>query len=247
MWTNERGVAAMLVVGCLALLPGGRAEAFDHGTYDAILRKHVKGGRVDYHALNAEARKALGSYLERLGRAELAGAGRDEKLAFYLNAYNALVLHAILERYPGITSVMKVPGFFKTTRFRVAGKDLSLDELENKLIRPTFRDPRVHFALVCGARSCPPLPSRAYLGATVQRQLDELTRAFINSPAGVVVRDGRPRISALFQWYADDFKAQSGTVGKYLAAYHKRHGPLLARTKDAELGYLDYDWSLNGK
>ena len=147
-----------------------------------------------------------------------------------------------MDRWPGVGGVRKVPGFFKKLKHRVAGKSITLDDLENKVIRPTFKDPRVHFALVCGARSCPPLRCRAFYGGGLNRVLERLTRRFINSKLGVRAEGEKLSVSKLFTWYAGDFEASDGTVGKYLARYHKTQG---ARLATAKLEYQPYSWALN--
>lgn len=237
-------IAGILASALSLVAPNARAKTIDHSIFDGILRGHVDAGVVHYAAIKSKAGASLRRYVRQLGQAQLDGASRAERLAFYLNAYNALVIAQVVDRWPNVTSVTKVPGFFKRTKQRVAGQLLTLDELENKLIRAQFHDARIHFALVCAARSCPPLPSRAYRAATIEKTLDRLARAFINSAAAVVVRQGKPHISRLFEWYAEDFRRDGGTVGRYLARYHDSLADVLAKT--TSFSYLDYDWRLNG-
>jgi hypothetical protein len=224
-----------------ALAPAARA-AVSHEPFDAILKKHVKRGRVDYEGIKRESRAALDGYVKALGKARLAGASRNEKLAFYLNAYNALVIKSVVDRLP-VESVMKVPGFFKRHRHTVAGRRVTLDELEHGIIRPTFKDARVHFALVCAARSCPPLRAAAFHAGSVDGVLDRLAKSFVNSWSGVRIQGARVRVSQIFNWFADDFRKSAGSVGRFLARYHEKHAGLLKRTRRFE--HLPYDWSLN--
>jgi len=237
------GAVAPLVAGCVLVSAAAPAAAFDHSAYDKLLRRYVKGGRVAYARIKREARDDLARYLAAVGKARLKGVGRDARLAFYLNAYNALVIKAVVDRYP-IARVTAVRGFFDRLRYRVAGRRVTLDQLEKKIILPTFKDPRVHFALVCAARSCPPLRARAYRGRTVRRVLELLARRFINSRRGVrVAKAGRVAVSRIFQWYAKDFSRASGSVGRYLAKYHARHAAALRRR--TTFAYLPYSWALN--
>ena len=222
----------------------GHADAFDHGRYDGVLRGHVKGGRVDYAGIRANSMPELDAYLTSVGQARLEGLSRSDRLAFFLNAYNALVIREVARRHP-LNSVQKVSGFFKKLKHKVAGKVLTLDELEHKIIRPQFTDARVHFALVCAARSCPPLRAAAFQGSSLDRVLDRLTRSFINSWNGVRIKDDAIQISQLFNWFAEDFRRDAGSVGRYLARYHKTAAPRLAKITRFE--YLPYDWSLNAK
>ena len=217
----------------------------DHKPLHQILSTRVKGGRVDYAGIrnHAATRARLNSYVAAVGQAKVGGMGRKARLAFYLNAYNALVLKAVVDRWP-LANVTKVPGFFKRLRHKVAGRLVTLDQLENKIIRPQFKEPRIHFALVCAARSCPPLASAAFGAANLEPMLERLARSFINSHRGVQVRGGAVKVSKLFNWYAADFAAASGSVGKYLARYHKRHA---TRLTGGKLDYLHYDWSINKK
>jgi hypothetical protein len=236
---------ALIAAPTLILLAAGSAAAFDHAPFDGLLRAHVRGGRVDYAALKARGARELDAYLAAVARAELRGLSRPAQLAFYLNAYNALVIGEVVRRWPGIRSVKAVAGFFDKQRHRVAGASLTLNDLENKLIRPRFKDARIHFALVCAARSCPPLPSRAFDPRTLEQTLDGLARDFIRSPAGVRIAGGELRASRLFEWYEADFRESAGSVLGYLARYHPL-GKQLASGK-LRLAFLDYDWALNGR
>ena len=213
--------------------------------YDDLLKRYCKAGRVDYDGIKAQASKQLDDYIKYIGGRGLPGS-RAAKLAFYINAYNALVIKMVVDRSPGFKGVMTVPGFFKKQRNAVAGRKVTLDELENKLIRPTFKEPRIHFALVCGARSCPPLRCRAFSAGGLNRTLEGLTKRFINGRHGVRLnKTGEHQISKLFKWYQQDFDAASGSVGKYLARYHSSAAGALA--KQQSFKYLDYSWALNKK
>ncbi|MCA9669567.1 MAG: DUF547 domain-containing protein [Myxococcales bacterium] len=215
--------------------------------WDRLLRKYCRAGRVGYSRMAKEAKGELQQVVAWVG-ARAPGGSRASRLAFYLNAYNALVVNAIVARSPGFRGVMTVPGFFKALRHRVAGRTMTLDQLENSLIRPTFKEPRVHFALVCGAQSCPPLRCRAFTAAGLETTLEGLARAFINSARGVVLpptKNAPPRVSSLFKWYAADFTAAAGSVAKYLAKYHGKASQRI--TAATRLDYLPYSWRLNGE
>ena len=232
-----------LLTALALVAPAASAHAFDHSPYQSLLTSHVKHGRVSYAGIRGDraARTRLNGYVASLGRASIAKLGREAQLAFFLNAYNALVIKAVVDRMP-LSSVMKVKGFFKRFKHRVAGRDVTLDQLENSIIRPRFKEPRIHFALVCAAKSCPPLSSRAFSARSLERHLDGLARAFINGPHGVQVKGGKATISKLFQWYEGDFKAAAGSLGKYLARYDKKNAALLVK---GGFSYLHYNWELN--
>lgn len=237
------GLAVALVTMLLSW--SGVARAADHATLDQILQKHVKHGKVDYKGIKEQSAVQLGAFLRSIAGAKPAAMARKERLAFYLNAYNALVIKAVVERLPGITSVKKVKGFFDKVRHTVGGRKLTLNQLENDIIRPFFKDARIHFALVCAARSCPPLQARAFTGATLDRTLSRLSTSFINSRLGVRGAGDGMAISQLFNWYAKDFQQAAGSVGKYLARFHKQHARALAARDSFQ--YIKYDWGLNSQ
>ena len=216
----------------------------DHAPLDKILRTHVKNGRVNYTAIKTRDLTTLETYIESVGSACLGDLSREGKLAFYLNAYNALVIKSVIDRMP-LPSVKGIKGFFDGKRYKVAGKSLTLNDLENKIIRPRFKEPRIHFALVCAAKSCPPIMSKAFSAKTVKRDLERLTRRFLNSSAGVVIKGDKVTVSQLFNWYAVDFVKSAGSVAAYLAKYRPGDAELLG-DKDLKISFLEYNWKLNG-
>ncbi len=226
------------------LLLAAPALAFSHAPFDALLKKHVKRGKVDYQGIKATSQAQPNPNVAAVGKARVGGMSKNTKLAFYLNAYNALVIKGVVDRLPGFTSVMKVKGFFDKHKHLVAGKRVTLNQLENTIIRPSFKEPRIHFALVCGARSCPPLRAAAFRTSGLDGVLERLARNFINGRHGVQVKGDAVKVSQLFKWYAKDFEQASGSVGKYVARYHKKHADKLSTAK---LGYLHYSWVLNKK
>ncbi len=206
----------------------------------AVLAPFVRDGRVDYDAL--VARVDLDALYREVAERELAGADRDEQLAFYLNAYNLLVLFQVRERLrrePGWRGPVSLPDklrFFVLARHRVAGRDLNLLALENRVIRRGFREPRIHFALNCASSSCPHLPGFLFVGETLEEDLERLTDAFINSEE--VRYDAASHtltVSPIFKWYRRDF---SPSVQAFIARYRDVPG-------DARLRYGAYDWRLN--
>ncbi|MBN1458828.1 MAG: DUF547 domain-containing protein [Armatimonadetes bacterium] len=222
------------------------AKPFDHALFDEILRAHVKNGFVDYAALKAERETQLDRYLQSL--AEVKGfAGQDDELAFWLNAYNAGVIKAVLERYPDIKSVMDIEDFFTIKRWRLAGKTYSFDELENEIIRPKFTDPRVHFVLVCASRSCPPLQHEAMDAARVQSQLEAAAKAAINRRKYVQV-DAEAKVltvTRIMSWYQQDFVDHSGSIQNYVATYIDEPQKSKLWRGQYTVKFMDYDWTLN--
>lgn len=207
---------------------------------DAFLKKHVREGMVDYAAA-ARDQEALKGLLQMVGTADQKGASASEKKAFFINAYNLLVVGAVLERYP-LPSVKEVPGFFDKRTFAVAGERLTLNDLENKKLREPYQDPRIHFVLVCAAKGCPPLRAGAFLPASVDQQLTEQTRLALNDPAFVRVNQNKKQVqvSEIFKWYAADFPAGSQGLISFLNTY--RSAPV---KENFSIGHYSYDWTLN--
>ena len=219
-------------------------DVIDHQPLEDVLQAHVnKKGMVAYKALaSSEQAKVLRSYVDAVGKAEPKGHKRKARLAFYINAYNAIVLQSIVDHLP-TTSVMKVDGFFKKKKHLVAGKKMTLDELENQLIRKKFKEPRIHFVLVCGAKSCPRLRRKAMTAKNLNRQLARATKEFL--PLATKVEGNTVTTSQLFNWFAEDFVAAKGSVGAYLAEYIPEHAEVLKAAKKVEFSH--YDWALNAQ
>ncbi|MEZ5299433.1 MAG: DUF547 domain-containing protein [Verrucomicrobiales bacterium] len=238
---------ALAALACMAVAPHAAAQDPSwQDLYDGLLKKYVTDSGVKYKAWHADAadRKSLGGVVWAIGRESLAGKSRDEKLAFYLNAYNAWILHEILSDYPtggpGGGGFFGRNKFFKSREIKVAGKATTFHDLENEIIRPAFHEPRIHFALNCASASCPPLRAAAFRADTLDATLDQLTRAFVSENAsGVAVEGGDAEVSKIFDWYEDDFEGAGG-VRAFINKY--RRSPLPA---DADIDFQDYDWSLN--
>jgi hypothetical protein len=223
------------------------AGAFDHAKLDGVLHAYVADARVDYDGLRAHPAE-LDAYL-----AAVAKAPPDEPLAFWLDAYDALVLHALATAPALPAKVTDLPGFFDKTTWVVAGKARTLNEIET-LLRTTFHDPRVHFALNCGARSCPPLPAQAFPEdpAALDRVLDRLTSSFLGG-AGVRIDNStrQVQVTRLMDWYGADFTTQAGSLDAYLRAHVTDPARATALRTALDAGYTitfqPYDWTVNGR
>jgi Protein of unknown function, DUF547 len=227
-----------------ASVPAGAAVP-DPAPFDAVLAARARGGGFDYRAATGQDRKRLSAYLANLGDARPATMSANEKKAFYINAYNAMAIGIVLERWP-VDSIMKVDGAFSKIRRRIGGEELSLDEIENRL--RAMNDARFHFAIVCVSESCPPLAARAYTADTVSAALDRQARAFINDGKRNVLdrRTGKVALSKIFDWNRKEFEAEVGTLAKYVARYV--NDPETARwlaTAALAPVFLEYDWALN--
>lgn len=247
----------------------GRAESFDHGhaLLGTVLARHVRAGRVDYAALQRD-REPLDRYVSELAKVSaerVSGWTPAERLAFWINGYNALVLRTIIDHYPirrgslvGIAfpanSIWQIPGAFSERLFEVAGRRVSLDDIEHRIIRPAFVEPRIHVALVCAARSCPVLRAEPYVATRLDAQLDEQSRRFAADRVHGLhtAADGRGvEVSSIFKWFGADFAPLGGGnerrgVLAFLAAHSTDTTLLpLLRNPSTPIDYLDYDWTLN--
>jgi len=220
------------------------AHALDHSTFDRILKKYVKSGVVNYKGLKAD--KDFPGYLQTISHTKVSGLSQSEQLSFWINAYNASCLNGVLRRYP-IKSVMNDKQFFSKKEHKVAGQTLSLNDVEHGILRKQFKEPRIHFAVNCASKSCPPLADTAYVASKLNSQLDAAARRFINDPTRnkFDVAGKKAMLSALFKWYGKDFGSQSqmlNTIAKYASASVAG----MLRSGNVAVSYLRYDWGLNG-
>jgi hypothetical protein len=209
--------------------------------YGRLLKKYVTSSGVRYAdwKANVEDMKGLQTVVDGIAAAPASTAKTKEQLAFHINAYNAWILHEALEKYPTKSVKDALFTFFTTKRITVAGEKMSFNRLEKEIIRPRFDEPRVHFALNCASRSCPPLRDTPYSGATLEADLEQLARAFLNSSRGVIITKEGANLSKIFDWYKEDF---GGTPGVITFINKRRPTPIPA---NAKLTYQEYDWSLN--
>jgi len=229
----------------LACATGARAETSPlwAGTYNKLLAKYVTNSGVKYAAWknNTADMKALQSVVDGIGNEKISGLSKKDQLAFYINAYNAWILHEALAKYPTKSVKDTLFTFFLSQRLKVAGEAMSFNHLEKDIIRPKFGEPRVHFALNCASRSCPPLNREAFRGDKLDGQLEALAVAFVNTPRGVdySAANKTAALSKIFDWYKEDFQSAGGPI----AFINKRHNPPLPN--DVKITYQDYNWSLN--
>jgi hypothetical protein len=212
-------------------------------TYNRLLTKYVTDAGVKYAAWKSDPAdmKAIQDVVDGVAGEKVEGKSRNDQLAFYLNAYNAWILHEALEKYPTKSVKDALFTFFLTKRIKVAGQQMSFNGLEKDIIRQKFGEPRVHVALNCASRSCPPLNREPFRGEKLDRQLEKLTVAFVNSKKGVEPLPDQKSValSMIFNWYKDDFKG----VGGPIAFINQRRNPPLPN--DVKITYQEYDWDLN--
>jgi len=252
---GSRQFFVLCLISCLLFLslPGlsWPADAVDHTLYADLLKKYVKDGVVNYRGFKNEENR-LDEYLKALEDTDTSKLSRDEQLAFYINAYNATTIKLILSGYPGIRSIwdlgsriFKSKSPFRKNIVRIEGEAISLDDLEHGIIRPRFKEPRVHFAVNCASKSCPPLISEPYQGSILDQQLDDSTRAFLNNAEQNRLEGNRLYVSKIFKWFEEDFNED--VVGFFLRfADMELKERLITNRDNIKVKYLDYDWSLNG-
>jgi hypothetical protein len=209
-----------------------------HDAWDQLLQQHVSAaGKVDYKSFKKDKAK-LEAYLETLKNNPPKGYwSRADKMAFWINAYNAFTIKLIVENYP-VSSITKLHGGkpWEVKWIKIGDKTYTLNNIENDILRPQFKDARVHFALNCAAKSCPPLLNRAWTGANLEANLEKQAKAFINNPLFNKIGAKEVQVSKIFEWYAADF----GSLVQFLNKYSTKKIASGARVK-----YLDYDWGLN--
>lgn len=225
----------------LSLILGLHAATFaqpNHDAWNTLLQKYVTtSGKVNYKMLKAD-QTALNAYLNTLA-AETPQTtwSRADKMAYWINAYNAFTVKLITDHYP-LTKITNLDGGkpWDVKRIELGGKKYSLNQIENEIIRPQFKDPRIHFALNCAAKSCPPLYNRAFTAANLEKALTERTRRFLADPNANTLGVERVSVSKIFEWYAADF----GKLPEFLSKYSN-----VAVQANAAVDYREYDWRLN--
>jgi uncharacterized protein DUF547 len=267
-------ILGLLLVASLGQLHPARADAaadlfrsaaaksmqpVDHGTWDRLLKTYVKPSadglnRVDYRALKETGRQALKAYIGTLEEIDPRRLDRADQFAVLANLYNAKTLEIVADRYP-VGSIKDIslggsglgwltPGPWKAKVTKIGGVALSLDDIEHGILRPIFKDPRVHYALNCASIGCPNLSSDAFVGVHLDAQLEAAARAYVNSDRGVKVQGKGAIVSSIYVWYKGDFGADDRAVLDHLRRYA---APALARQLEQVSSIQDhtYDWALN--
>ncbi len=230
------------------------AAGFDHLRFDQILYQYVNNkGRVDYNGIAANP--IFKAYITSLETADINALSGNAQLAFWLNAYNAVTIDKVIKWKPK-KSVREtlLPGIWTSTRFfatrqhTVAGKQMSQDDIEHDILRKQFKDPRIHFAIICASSGCPPLPRLAYTENNVQAKLEEETRKYINSQRGIRIdhTENTLYLSKLFDWFAKDFELKAGSVLGFVKPYISEDLRAFLERKP-KTAYIHYDWALNAQ
>ncbi|MFT4568840.1 MAG: hypothetical protein ACI9FN_003809 [Saprospiraceae bacterium] len=211
-----------------------------HDVWDALLKKYVSSsGFVDYKGLKSEQSK-LDVYLEALAENSPKDSDLSKSaMAYYINLYNAATVKLILDNYP-LASIKEINGGEPWSKewINLGGKKYSLNNIEHDILRPRFKDERVHFAVNCASASCPKIANRAFNGSDLETLLEKLTREFINDSKLNSIDPKGPQLSKLFQWYQGDFDNVIDFVNQYSE---------VKVSTSAKITYKDYLWNLNGK
>ncbi len=244
-------ISGMLICAGHAALPRVSPNGVAHALFTQVLADHVKNGVVDYKAIKTDAR--FPQYLAFLQGTNPAALSGNEKLAFWINAYNAFTIQYVLNKYPIKSLMNKLSyatggGTFKNKFIEINGQKYSLNDIENDIIRP-MGDARIHFALVCGAKSCPPLRSEAFTADRLNEQLDEQGRLFMKQTEKnrFDFEKNEIYISKIFDWFKDDFRQNSRSELDFIAKYlpEEQAQKLLANAATLKVKHTDYDWDLN--
>lgn len=208
------------------------------GKADAFFKAHVKDGLVGYKAIKSDP-SALNGLVKQVAGFPAKAATPQVRKAFYINAYNLLVIKSIVDRYP-TKSPMDINGFFDGQKHLVGGDKLTLNQLEKeKLLKPT-KDARLHFVLVCAAISCPRIANFAYLPDQLDKQMETQTKLALNDASFIRPQGSKVLVSEIFKWYAQDFTNDAGSIANYLNKYRASKVD-----NKAKIGYYTYNWSLN--
>ncbi len=247
--------SALLVLALLLTVPdaaGGEGGEVLGGeeAFNASLGRYVKEGVVDYTGW-ARDLDGLNRFVDFLEEVELESLSPDEKKALFINAYNAFMLRMIFDHYP-LKSVFEIkPDPFKQKRFNLGGDKVSLDHIEHEMLRK-MGDARIHFAIVCASRGCPDQASEVYRAERLDEQLDKAARRYFSQDKGLVVEGNPPRrirVSKILEWFGKDFGRGDEEKVRFITRFApKEWKASLEKGADSlSLGYLDYDWSLNGQ
>lgn len=247
----------------LAQPAGANVPDFDHqySAWNQALNQFAKDGGFDYKALKKDP-ALLNDFLESISslpKNEYEKLDKEQKIAFWINTYNVLAVKTILDHYPlkkGLSwkavaypknSIQQIPNVWDRPILKIFNEDFSLNRIEHDTLRKEFKEPRIHFALVCAARGCPPLRMEAYVPERLNAQLDDQARQFFANPekAKYDVQEDVLHLSSILHWFGKDFEKDGGPI-----EFAKKYMPKAAGQKlsdKTKIKWLDYDWSLNEK
>ncbi|MCL6462389.1 MAG: DUF547 domain-containing protein [Flavobacterium micromati] len=231
----KKTFALLLILMLISISAFSQKDTFFSKT-NSFLKKYVSDNKVDYFAIKTSPNE-LDDLVKIIANYDLTTDENSNK-AFLINAYNLLVLKGITIQFP-VKSPLDIAGFFDKTIYTISGKKITLNDIENKMLRAKYNDARLHFVLVCGANGCPPIIAEAYLPETLDAKLDQQTSIALNNPNFIKVKGDKIQLSQLFEWYKADFKNKEI---EFINSF--REAKINPKTK---FSYYPYDWSLNKK
>lgn len=209
---------------------------------DAFLKENVNKNKVNYESIKKNDTD-LNALVKIIAKFDLTNENEQNKKAFFINAYNILIINAIVAKYP-VKSPLDIHGIFDKTKHEIANTTFTLNDIENKMLREKYNDSRIHFVLVCGANGCPPITNFAYTPENLDKQLDKQTRLAINNPNFIQINSKQKKVevSQIFEWYSKDFITKNSNLIDFLNQYLNK--PI---DNTYKLSFYGYDWTLNKK
>jgi len=224
-----------------------------HADWDVVLMKYVHAGKVDYNKIlrTPADLKRLNDYLITLGNTEVKLLSRDERLAFWINAYNAFTVKMILNHYP-LKSIKDIKDPWKQKLWYVSSEKLSLDDIEHIKLRKELKEPRIHFAIVCASIGCPALYPEAFEKENIEELLSRVTRLFFTEPRNFHLETSEKittiHLNGIFKWFGNDFGKDDKQMVAFIQPYlQKKDRDIISASDTIKIKYLYYDWSLNDK
>jgi hypothetical protein len=217
---------------------GVENNVVDHSAWEKLLKKYVaENGDVNYKGFKKNVEQ-LNNYVDYLAtKIPSENWSKPEKLAYFINVYNANTIKLIIDNYP-IKSIKDIKNPWSKKRIKIGNEDFSLEDIEHQILRE-MDEPRNHFAINCASTSCPKLLNSAYTSENVEQLLDKATNSFIENPKKNIISEHQLQLSKIFKWYKSDFTT-NGNLIDYINQYSK-----VKIHRDATITYLEYDWNLN--
>ena len=231
------------------------AQPIDHSTWDMFLRKYVRPdgngyNKFAYGEVSSADKAMLENYIQKLSQVEITERARPVQLAYWINLYNALTIKVVLDHYP-VASIRDIRlggllsrGPWDGELVEIEEEQITLNAIEHEILRPIWRDPRLHYAINCASVGCPNLHNRAFTAANTPQLLDQLATAYLAHPRGLSIENNEATVSSIFQWFAYDFGNSEQKIIKHIAKYAPAQ-KAQALIKIGDLADADYDWALN--
>lgn len=230
-------------------------QAIDHSAWDGLLKKHITQDEdglnlFAYSKMSEKDNKTLNDYIKKLSLIEISDRARPVQFAYWLNMYNALTIKVIMDNYP-VKSIRDIDtsgifanGPWGSELVTVEEEVLTLDDIEHAILRPIWKDPRIHYGVNCASIGCPNLSKDAFTAANTEALLEEGAKTYINSPRGFYIDDGELIVSSIYKWFAYDFgNSEKGVIDHLIKYASPENAEKLKSFK--KISDTDYDWSLN--